>query len=80
MKKIIFLVVLNVLCFGSEVGCKKQDSMYAIADAKDRKAVFLKLYSAGECNFVNEIKVIKYDGHLKQILADDGKYYWIIKQ
>lgn len=81
MKKLTFLLVFNVLCFAAnDPGCKKQDSMYAIADAKDRQAVFFKLYSVGECTFVNEIKVIKYDGYLKKVLADDGNYYWVINQ
>lgn len=79
MKKIIFLIALNILCFASEVGCKKQDSMYAIANAIDRKALFLKLYNVGECALVNEIKVIEYDGHLKKVLADDNSYYWLIR-
>lgn len=81
MKKLILLLLsLNILCLASEPGCKKQDSMYAIANAKDRAELFLKLSNIGECNFVNQIKVVEYDGHLKKVLADDGNYYWLINQ
>lgn len=65
---------------GSDIGCKKKDSMYAIADANDRKALFISFANARECNFVTAVKTVDFSGRLKKVLADDGQYYWIINQ
>lgn len=84
MKKIIFIAALvAVMVSGAnagEPGCKKQDSMHAVADASNRLYVFQSLYRAGECNIVTPIKTVDYDGMLEKVLASNGEYYWIIRK
>lgn len=80
MKKLILISIFVTFGFAQVAGCKKKDSMYAIADASDRKSVFMSLYYNGECNIVDEIKVVDYSGRLKKVLASDGQYYWVINQ
>lgn len=79
MKKIILLLVVGLVVGLSarEIGCKKQDSMFAIAGADDRVALFRALERGGECAVIDSIRTIDYDGLLKKVLAKDGQYYWV---
>ena len=83
MKKLIYVALISSLSFGVALGCKKEDSMLAIASksGEARKSFALNLIYSGECKalYREDYSIIKHTMNYTQVLANDGNYYWLIR-
>jgi len=79
MKQMVLAILLTINMYGAVIGCKKQDSMLAIAGARDRVETATALVYGGECAILRDFTVVGYDMYYAKVLSSNGTYYWVLK-